>query len=163
VAQTSRAYLVSSAHATTGLHPDYATFAGAPTAGGDPNSGHDQFRFDAWRVVLNMAVDYAWFVQDPRMKTQVEKYHAFFASHLGDDNMENALFSVDGSNASGGGSTALTATLAAGAVASELPVRTELVDNLWRVPQQSGEFRYYQESVYLLGLLSVAGKFNHEW
>ena len=42
-------------------------------------------------------------------------------------------------------------------------IRTELVDNLWRVPQQSGEFRYYQESVYLLGLLSVAGKFNHEW
>ena len=45
----------------------------------------------------------------------------------------------------------------------ELATRTELVHNMWRVPQQSGELRYYQESVYVLGLLSVAGKFNHEW
>ena len=35
------------------------------------------------------------------------------------------------------------------------------VDNLWNVTQQSGKYRYYQESVYLLGLLAVAGKYNH--
>lgn len=55
VAQTSRAYLVSSAHPTTGLHPDDATFAGAPTAGGDPSSGHPSFASTPWRVATNMA------------------------------------------------------------------------------------------------------------
>ena len=160
VASTSRTYLVTSAHATTGLHPDYATFAGAPTTG-SAGDGHDQFKYDAWRVVMNMAVDYAWFSQNAGEKTQVEKYHAFFANHLGTSNVANALFNVDGTNPSGGGSTALTATLAAGALASTAANRKTYVDNLWNVAQQSGKYRYYQESVYLLGLLAVAGKYNH--
>jgi oligosaccharide reducing-end xylanase len=160
VATTSRAYLVKSAHATTGLHSDYATFAGAP-ATGSAGDGHDQFKYDAWRVVLNMAVDYTWFSQSPALKTQIEKYHAFFADKLGTNNVTNALFNVDGSNPSGGGSTALTATLAAGALASSAANRKTYVDNLWNVAQQSGQYRYYQESVYLLGLLAVAGKYSH--
>jgi oligosaccharide reducing-end xylanase len=159
VASTSRTYLATSAHATTGLHPDYATFAGAPTTG-SAGDGHDQFKYDAWRVVMNMAVDYAWFSQNPSEKTQIEKYHAFFANHLGTNNVSNALFNVDGTNPSGGGSTALTATLAAGALASTAANRKTYVDNLWNVAQQSGQYRYYQESVYLLGLLAVAGKYN---
>ncbi len=160
VASTSRKYFVASAHPTTGLHADYATFAGAPTTG-SAGDGHDQFKYDAWRVVMNMAVDYTWFSKDPTLRTQVEKYHAFFANHLGQNNVSNALFHVDGSSPSGGGSTALTATLAAGALASNAANRKTYVDNLWNVPQQSGLYRYYQESVYLLGLLAVAGKFNH--
>jgi oligosaccharide reducing-end xylanase len=160
VAMNSRSYLAKSAHATTGLHPDYATFEGAPTTG-SAGDGHDQFKYDAWRVVMNMAVDYVWFSQSNGLKTQVEKYHAFFANNLGQNNVSNALFNVDGSNPSGGGSTALTATLAAGALASSAANRKTYVDNLWNVAQQSGQYRYYQEGVYLLGLLAVAGKYQH--
>jgi len=159
IATTSREYLAKSAHATTGLHPDYATFAGAPTTG-SAGDGHDQFKYDAWRVVMNMSLDYAWVSQSAALKTQVEKYHAFFANNLGTNNVSNALFAVDGSNPSGGGSTALTATLAAGALASSAANRKTYVDNLWNVAQQSGQYRYYQESVYLLGLLAVAGKYH---
>jgi oligosaccharide reducing-end xylanase len=162
VATTSRSYLVKSAHATTGLHSDYATFAGAPTTG-SANDGHDQFKYDAWRVVMNMAIDYSWFSQNAGLKTQVEKYHAFFANKLGPDNVTNALFHVDGSSPSGGSSTALTATLAAGALASSAANRKTYVDNLWNVGQQSGQYRYYQESVYLLGLLAVAGKYHYRF
>ncbi len=162
LAEISRDYLVKSAHPSTGLHPDYATFAGVPTTG-SPGDGHDGFRYDAWRVVMNMGMDYAWFSQDARMKTQVEKYHAFFANHMGQNNVTNALFRVDGSGASGGSSTALTATLAAGAMASGANNRATYVDMLWNVPQQQGQYRYYQESVYLLGLLNAAGKFNYAW
>lgn len=162
VAATSRAYLAKSAHATTGLHSDYATFAGAPTTG-SAGDGHDQFKYDAWRVVMNMAVDYVWFSQSAPLKAQIEKYHAFFADKLGSNNVTNALFAVDGSNPSGGGSTALTATLAAGALAVDTANRKTYVDNLWNVAQQSGQYRYYQESVYLLGLLAVAGKYNHSF
>jgi oligosaccharide reducing-end xylanase len=160
VAATSRTFLVTSAHATTGLHPDYATFAGMPTTA-SAGDGHDQFKYDAWRVVMNMAIDHAWFSKDAGLKTQVEKYHAFFSDKLGTNNVTNALFHVDGTNPSGGGSTALTATLAAGALASSAANRKTYVDNLWNVPQQSGQYRYYQESVYLLGLLAVAGKLNY--
>jgi oligosaccharide reducing-end xylanase len=162
VATTSREFLVESAHGTTGLHSDYATFAGAPTTA-SAGDGHDQFKYDAWRVVMNMAIDYAWFSQDATMKAQVEKYHAFFENHLGTNNVSNALFHVDGSNPTGGGSTALTATLAAGALASDAENKAVYVENLWNVTQQSGEYRYYQESVYLLGLLAVSGKYEYEF
>jgi oligosaccharide reducing-end xylanase len=158
VAEVSRAYLVTSANAATGLHPDYASFTGVPNAGGER---HDEFRFDAWRVVMNMAMDYAWFEQDDRMRAQVERYHAFFSTRLTETNVMAALFEVDGSNPEGGGSTALTATLAAGSLASGHPDRARFVNALWGVGQQQGRFRYYQESVYLLGLLHAAGKFSH--
>jgi oligosaccharide reducing-end xylanase len=162
VAATSRSYLVSSAHSSTGLHSDYASFAGVPHSF-DTGDRHDEFRYDAWRVVMNMAVDYAWFSRDARMKAQVEKYHAFFAAHLGVNNVSNALFRVDGTSPSGGGSTALTATLAAGALASDSANRVTYVDNLWNVGQQSGTYRYYQQGVYLLGLLAVAGRFQYDF
>jgi oligosaccharide reducing-end xylanase len=164
VSETSRQYLVRSAHPVTGLHPDYATFSGVPVPGNNNQMQmHDQFRYDAWRVVMNMAVDYAWFSKDDRMKQQIEKYHGFFADQLTENNVQNQLFFVDGSNPSGGGSTALTATLAAGALASEHPARERFVSNLWNVGQQQGQYRYYQEGVYLLGLLNTAGRFRHSW
>jgi oligosaccharide reducing-end xylanase len=162
LAKHSRDYLVQSAHPSTGLHPDYALFTGAPTQGYQA-SRHDEFYYDAWRVPMNMALDWAWFGADPRMKAQLEKYHAFFQRHLGDHNVSNALFHLDGTHPSGGGSTALTATLAAGALASGAPNRQLFVENLWQVAQQSGQYRYYQECVYLLGLLATAGRYRYDW
>ena len=158
----SRDYLVSSAHPDTGLHPDYALFSGAPTQGYQ-RSRHDEFHYDAWRVPMNMALDQAWFEADPRMKAQVEKYHAFFQGHLGNGNVSNALFEIDGSKPTGGGSTALTATLASGALVSDAANRKQFVENLWNVGQQSGQYRYYQECVYLLGLLATAGRYHYDW
>jgi oligosaccharide reducing-end xylanase len=160
IAEVSRQFFVNSDNNATGLHPDYARFNGAPEAGGD---AHDQFRYDAWRVPMNMAIDFAWVSQDARMRTQVEKYHTFFINHLGTDNVTNALFALDGSGASGGSSTALTATLAAGALASNNPNIQTYVDNLWNVGQQQGQYRYYQECVYLLGLLATSGHYSYQW
>ena len=162
IAEISREYLAQSAHPDTGLHPDYAKFDGEPTQGYQ-SSKHDTFYYDAWRVPLNMALDAEWFGPKPRMKEQVEKYHAFFSKHLGNHNVSSALFNLDGSEPSGGGSTALTATLAAGALVSESPLRETFVENLWHVQQQSGEYRYYQQCVYLLGFLAAAGQFYYDW
>lgn len=160
IAEVSREFFVQSAHDQTGLHPDYANFDGTPN---DGTRRHDEFRYDAWRVILNMAVDYAWTGPDERLRTQVEKYHAFFSDHLGDSNVSNSLFELDGSNPSGGGSTALTATLAAGGLASESEFRRQYLQNLWDVGQQSGLYRYYQECVYLLGLLASSGHYGYQW
>lgn len=160
LANVSRAFLVSSAHATTGLHPDYATFDGAPTTA-QSGDGHDRFQYDAWRVIMNMAVDYAWFSADAQLKMQVEKYHAFFSTRLGTNDVTSSLFQVDGSNPSGGGSTALTGTLAAGSIASSAANRATFVSNLWNIQQQQGTYRYYQEGIYLLALLAVSGNYRY--
>lgn len=157
LAEESRRFFVRSAHPQTGLHPDYANFDGTP------NGGSPRFQYDAWRVVMNMGVDYAWFSRDDRMRQQTEKYHAFFGSRLDGDDVENQLYDLDGSNGADGGSTALTATLAAGALASQADNRERFVENLWNIGQQQGFYRYYQETVYLLGLLATAGRFGYEW
>ena len=159
MAATSRSFLVTSAHATTGLHPDYATFAGAPTTAmaGD---GHNDFGYDAWRVVMNMAVDYAWVSADSRDEDADREVPRLLHRLVSTGNVTQSLFTVNGSNASGGGSTALTATLAAGVLGSAHTNRLRFLDNLWLVQQQSGQYRYYQECVYLLGLLNVGGKFR---
>jgi len=159
LANVSRQFFVQAANANTGLHPDYANFDGTP------NAGSPQFRYDAWRSPMNMAIDYAWTGPDARLQAQVEKYHAFFGSRLGANNIPNALFQLNGTVAAddSGPSTALAATLAAGALASRAQNRADFVDNLWNTPQQSGTYRYYQESVYTLGLLATAGWFGYEW
>jgi oligosaccharide reducing-end xylanase len=165
VADASRNLIVNSAHPVTGLHPDYSTFQGAPVRGSDGNA-HDTFRYDAWRVIMNMAVDYAWFdSREPRWTEQANKYHAFFGTQLNEarDNTVNQTYNLDGSGAAGGNSTALTSTLGAGAIASTAPNRLDFVNAAWRVYQQSGQYRYYQESVYILGLLATGGMMGYEW
>jgi oligosaccharide reducing-end xylanase len=160
IADASRRLLVISAHPTTGLHPDYANFDGTP------NAGSPTFRYDAWRVVMNMAVDFSWFdTRDARMTQQTNKYHAFFGNKLtaAKDNTVNQTYNLDGSNAAGGGSTALTSALGAGAIASTAANRLDFVNAAWNVYQQTGQYRYYQESVYLLGLLATSGLMGYEW
>lgn len=160
MAEVSRQYFVSSADNNTGLHPDYANFNGTPNAGGDR---HDEFRFDAWRVIMNMAVDASWSGQDARLTQQVDKYYDFFSTRLDGSNVANQTFALNGTNAAGGGSTALTSTLATGALATDHPMRERYIDNAWNVAQQTGEFRYYQEMVYILGLLSTGGMYGYQW
>jgi oligosaccharide reducing-end xylanase len=154
IAEISRQYFVDSANQQTGLHPDYANFDGSPSQGFEP-SNHDTFRFDAWRVPLNMAVDHAWSREDARLRTQLEKYHAFF-----NGNVTASTYNLNGSGGAGGTSQALLATLAAGALASNAANRATYVDRLWNAAQPTGNFRYYQGSVYLLGLLATSGNFD---
>jgi oligosaccharide reducing-end xylanase len=160
IAERSRAFLVQSAHPQTGLHPDYANFDGTPNSG---NASNDRFQFDAWRVPMNLGLDYAWFAPDERMQQQATKYHEFFSTRLQGNNVQNQLYDLDGANASDGGSTALTATLAAAAHASSFPDRARFVQNLWSIGQQSGLYRYYQETVYVLGLLTTAGRMRYDF
>jgi oligosaccharide reducing-end xylanase len=164
IADISRQFFVQAANPDTGLHPDYANFNGSPNTGGNGQT-HDQFRFDAWRVPMNMAIDFAWTGPDARLAVQAEKYHAFFGPRLTAGNIPNALFLLDGSVAPDdtGSSTALAATLAAAALASGAQNRAEFVENLWNTRQQTGTYRYYQEAIYALGLLATAGWFGYDW
>ncbi len=77
-ASTSREFLKKTVHQKTGLAPDYANFDGTPTSpwGG----GHEHFQFDAWRVAMNIAVDYEWFAKDNWQITQSNRLLNFFYS-----------------------------------------------------------------------------------
>lgn len=159
IAEISRQFFVDSAHPQTGLHPDYANFDGSPSQGFQA-SDHDTFRFDAWRVPMNMGVDAAWSREDPRLRTQVDKYHAFFGSNMNNGSLAASLYNLDGTGGSNGNSAALMATLASGALASSGGNGMAFVDGLWNAAQPTGNFRYYNGAIYLLGLLATSGNFD---
>lgn len=92
-ADTSRAYLHRACHPVTGLNPDYSEFSGAP---------HNTrwipvaFRYDSWRVPMNIAMDYAWFRKDSAWQMDYAKRLQQFFRSKGINNFDDQ-FNMDGS------------------------------------------------------------------
>src|SRR5690606_2800442 len=93
-AQVSRDFWHITAHPETGLMPNYAQFTGEPR----PFSNYGEYFYaDAWRCIMNVAVDYAWFAADEWQVGQVERQLAFFEG-LGMDSY-GSRFYIDGEEA----------------------------------------------------------------
>lgn len=153
-AQTSRDYFKKAANPQTGLMPDYATFDGAPYGSDE----HKDFRFDAWRTLSNVAVDYAWFTPDPWQVEQSDRVLNFLASK-GIDSYPNQ-FALDGTPLSGDHSTGLVAMAAVAALAADPETGKPFVQALWDAQTPRGRWRYYDGMLYILGLLHVSGNFK---
>ena len=61
-ARKSREYLHKSVHPMTGLNDDYNNFDGTPLH--NNRLLGDCFRYDSWRVPMNIALDYSWACSD---------------------------------------------------------------------------------------------------
>ena len=152
-AQTSRQLFRRAAHAQTGLMPDYAHFTGQPYA----QYGHEDFRFDAWRTIANVAIDYAWFGRDPWQIEQTKRVLAFIAQQ---GPYSPNQFTVEGKPLSTDSSPGLFAMAAVGALAADTPEAKLFVQRLWDMPIPSGQHRYYDGLLYYLALLQVSGRFQ---
>jgi oligosaccharide reducing-end xylanase len=153
-AQVSRDYFKKAAHPETGLMPDYANFDGTPYG----TSDHKDFRFDAWRTLSNVAVDYAWFAEDPWPVEQSNRVLDFLASQ-GIDSYPNQ-FALDGTALSGDHSTGLVSMAAVAALAADRETGEPFVQALWDTQIPRGQWRYYDGMLYMLGLLHVSGNFK---
>jgi oligosaccharide reducing-end xylanase len=153
-AQASRAFFRLAANPQTGLMPDYARFDGAPATSDD----HKDFRFDAWRTLSNVAVDYAWFGADPWQVEQSNRVLTFLASQ-GMDSYPNQ-YSLDGKALSNDHSTGLVAMAAVAALAADQEIGKPFVQALWDTKIPSGQWRYYDGMLYMLALLHVSANFR---
>jgi oligosaccharide reducing-end xylanase len=153
-AQVSRDYFHKAAHPVTGLMPNYAEFDGTPRN----DDYHKDFRFDAWRTLANVAVDYAWFAADPWQVEQSERVLDFLASQ-GVGSFANQ-FSLDGTPLSSDHSTGLVAMAASAGLAASPEKATPFVEAFWNARIPSGKWRYYDGMLYLLGLLYTSGRFQ---
>ena len=155
-ASVSRKFLKKAANPVTGLEPDYATFTGKPFDlwGG----GHNDFRFDAWRVIMNIAVDYEWFGKDKWAVTECNKLLDFFYSK-GIGKYGNN-FTLDGKQLSDNHSAGLVAMNAVACLASTNKHRKDFVEELWNLSVPTGRYRYYDGMLYMLGMLQVSGNFK---
>jgi len=127
-ADTSRSFLKKAVHPVTGLAPDYARFDGAPMDRW--NGGHADFRFDAWRVAMNIGVDYAWFAADPWEVAQSDLLLSFFSS----EGRYGNQYALDGKKLANDHSAGLVAMNAVAGLAASLPIRKTFVEELWDLP-----------------------------
>jgi oligosaccharide reducing-end xylanase len=153
-AAASRIFFHHAAHPQTGLMPDYAEFDGSPHGSDE----HKDFRYDAWRTISNVAVDYAWFGADPWQVEQTERMLSFLASQ-GMDTYPG-LYTLDGEPLSAGQNGGLVAMAAVGALAASPETGKPFVQALWNWQIPSGQWRYYDGMLYMLGLLHVSGNFQ---
>lgn len=155
-AQVSREYFKKAAHPETGLMPDYAQFNGKPYGFGAP--GHEDFRFDAFRTLSNVAVDYAWWAADPWQIEQSNRVLSFLASQ-GMDSYPNQ-YALDGKPLSSERSTGLSSMAAVAALAADREIGEPFVQALWDTQIPTGHWRYYDGMLYVLAMLHVSGNFR---
>jgi len=153
-AQSSREFFQKAANPKTGLMPDYANFDGTPY-GAD---SHKDFRFDAFRIGQNIAVDYTWFAADPWQVEQSNRMLDFFYSQ-GIYKYANQ-YTLDGRPLSSDHSPGLVAMNAVVAMASTSEHRRDFVQALWDTSIPTGKWRYYDGLLYQIALLHVSGNFR---
>jgi len=155
-ASRSRELLWKAADSVTGLSPDYCRFDGKPISPWP--GGHDDFRFDAWRVAMNVGVDYVWFAKDAREVTITNHLLDFFGTQ-GIDTYGNQ-YTLGGKKLSNDHSPGLVGMNAVAALASTKNNRSMFVQAFWNTPIPKGLYRYYDGMLYMLAMLQVSGNFR---
>lgn len=170
-ARKSREYLHKSIHPVTGLNPDYNNYDG--TLLGSKRVIGDAFRFDSWRVPMNIALDYSWACADRKWQQEYgNKIQNFFYSQGIDSFVDQ--YNVDGTTVTellGAGGykklrhfLGLVATTAAVSLVCTHDKSREFVDRLWNakhVPYDDGYFdAYYDGLLRLFAFMHLSGNYR---
>ena len=172
-ADTSRVFLHRACHPVTGLNSDYTEFSGEPHPTPWMKPG---FRYDSWRVPMNIAIDYLWYGKD---KEWQESYAERFQNFLRSKGMNSFKdqYNLDGSepewilpagdyepklrHSLGLISTAATASLIN---INNNDTSMDFVHKLWDAklePYDDGYFDpYYDGLLYLFSLMHLSGKYQ---
>lgn len=171
-AKASREYLHKSIHPETGLNPDYNNYDG--TLMGSRGIIGDAFRYDSWRVPMNIVLDYTWSggKDEEWQKMYENKIQNFFYSQGIDTFVDQ--YNIDGTTPDrilgAGGYTklrhslGLVSTLAAASIVSTNEHRMEFVDRIWNsshLPYEDGYYdAYYDGLMRLFAMMHLSGKYR---
>ncbi|MDR3340218.1 MAG: family 43 glycosylhydrolase [Candidatus Symbiothrix sp.] len=174
-AGSARAYLHQSVDAKTALNADQNNYDGSIMERSfyGRTFRNDAFRFDSWRVPLNIALDYSWSCKD---KEWQQWYGKTFQNFLYLQGMKTYLdqYKTDGSKPDwilqAGGKTALRhaiglqATAAAVSLVCDHPKSYEFIDQLWNLenkPFPDGYFdAYYDGLLQLFAFMHLSGNYR---
>jgi len=169
-ADSTRKYLQKACDPVTGLNADYTEFNGKPRSNRWMPAA---FRYDSWRVPMNIAMDYAWFGKDKEWQQDYGSKIQNFLLRKGIDVFEDQ-FNVDGSCPDfilqAGGfkklrhSLGLVSTAAATSMIGTKAQSRQFVDALWNAklePYEDGYFDpYYDGLLYLFSLMHLSGNYQ---
>ena len=171
-AEKSREYLHKSINPETGLNPDTNNFDGSPIRGffGSPGA----FRYDSWRVPMNIALDYSWSCADREWQQQYGNTIQIFLYSKGLKTFVDQ-YNVDGSTPQdtlrAGSfpkalrhSMGLVATSAAVSLCCTHAKSKEFVQQLWDTPHaplEDGFFdEYYDGLLRLFAFMHLSGNYR---
>ena len=175
-AAKSRAFLHKATDEKTGLNPDMCNYDGTLLQGwGGRRNGGSNFRYDSWRVPMNITLDYEWSGADADWQRQYgEKIQNFFYGQGVDTFVDQ--YRVDGSLPAddeilqAGGfrklrhSIGLVSTVAAASILCQHAKKKEFVDALWKArhePFEDGYFdAYYDGLLRLFAFMHLSGKYR---
>ena len=174
-AAASRRYLHRCIAPLTALCPDLTDYDGKPLTppGNRPMKGMQDFRYDSWRMPMNIALDFSWACADTAWQRRYANTVQDFFFNKGIDAYIDQ-YRTDGMPAErpyeGGGkpglrhSVGLVSTLATASLVADHAKARDFVDRLWHsanVPFADGYFdAYYDGLLRLFAFLHLSGKYR---
>lgn len=169
-AEVSRNFLHKATHPVTGLNSDYTEFTGEPHPTPWMPGG---FRYDSWRVPMNIAMDYTWYGKDKKWQEEYAVKFQNFLRSKGLDTFDDQ-FNLDGSKPEfilqAGPvkklrhSIGLVATSATASLVNPDKKSMDFVHALWKAklePYEDGYFDpYYDGLMYLFSLMHLSGNYQ---
>jgi oligosaccharide reducing-end xylanase len=169
-ADTSRVFLHRATHPVTGLNSDYTEFSGEPHPTRWMPPG---FRYDSWRVPMNIAMDYVWFGEDKKWQESYAQRFQKFLRSKGLDTYDDQ-FNLDGTKPDfilkAGEvpklrhSIGLVSTAATTAMITDDKASLDFVHAIWNAklePYEDGYFDpYYDGLMYLFSLMNLSGNYK---
>lgn len=169
-ADSARVFLHRACKAPTGLNADATDFSGEPRKQFNMSS---VFRFDSWRVPMNIAMDYSWYAKDTEWQKDYARRFQNFLFCRGIDTFEDQ-FNLDGTLPSfilpAGGyrklrhSLGLVATSGAASIMGTQAKSWKFVDAVWNAklePYSDGYFDpYYDGLLYLFSIMHLSGNYR---
>jgi oligosaccharide reducing-end xylanase len=171
-ADTARVFLHRACAAQTGLNADITEFSGAPKVFYRRPAS---FRYDSWRVPMNIAMDYSWYAKDKVWQQDYSKRFQNFLFSKGINTFEDQ-FNIDGTrpewilpagtqkNGILRHSLGLVSTSAAASLMGTQTKSWQFIDALWNAklePYSDGYFDpYYDGLLYLFSLMHLSGNYR---
>ena len=169
-ADTARVFLHRACISPTGLNADMTEFSGVPRKFGYMPAA---FRYDSWRVPMNIAMDYSWFAKDKDWQQDYGKRVQNFLYCCGIDSFVDQ-YNLDGTLPKNvlraGGfqklrhSLGFVATSGAASLMGTQNKSWKFVDAVWNAklePYSDGYFDpYYDGLLYLFSVMHLSGNYR---
>ena len=166
-AAASREFLHRACHSVSGLSSEYSYYDGTPcTEGVDIWGKHDWYYSDAYRTILNIAMDHVWFGRDKWQEEEGSRFIGFMCDKIGPGRWDKVL-DWDGTVRSEDVLHPVAVIATNAAAAALVPEHDPQYDNalscirrFWDTPLRTGDRRYYDNCLYLFAFMLLSGRYR---
>lgn len=162
-AAASREYWKKACHKETGLSAEYAEYDGTPHVGDHDKYGgrHDWYYSDAYRTIINIALDSIWFGTSDWAKEEADKFISFFERPENCDDWDH-IYELDGTKLSENAlhPIAVIASNACTGAIIDNAHSSKWVKRFLETPLRLGDRRYYDNCLYFFSYMLLSGNYK---